>query len=253
MSEFQSQAGTSWEIHGLEANPLLDITAITQSPYNASSIWDRYMPMNPQMDTLGASYNGLNWPGIASLDYRGALNPPAPLPVELVAFDVTPLENQMIKIDWTTANETINTHFIIEICGTRNSWKTFIEKKSNGTNFSISNYSLTVKCPYSGSSYYRIKQIDENGNSLSPIRMISFDESTFTIYPNPSDGIFRIEFVENTKHKIIISDIQNNIVFEKEIFGKTGVIDLKDLSDNLYFISLRNNKDTSTKKLIIMR
>jgi len=37
------------------------------------SDWDRYTPTNSELEGLGNSYDGLNWPGTNGVNYRGAI------------------------------------------------------------------------------------------------------------------------------------------------------------------------------------
>ncbi len=73
--DFQTNSGTDWEIHGLESDPGFDLATINDPVFNTAVIWERYRPTNHQIFTLGASYNGLNWPETQGVYYRGALPP----------------------------------------------------------------------------------------------------------------------------------------------------------------------------------
>jgi hypothetical protein len=80
LAAFRAGAGTNWESNGLELDPQLDMSAITDATYDAETIWQRYAPANLQMYTRGATYTGLAWPESKHNFYRGAL-----APVHLVA------------------------------------------------------------------------------------------------------------------------------------------------------------------------
>ncbi len=95
--DFQANSGTEWERQGLEVDPGFDLAAITEPRFDAAVMWERYRPTNPQVFTLGASYEGLNWPGTQGVTYRGAV-PPAitptstPSPTATVMVTATPTE-----------------------------------------------------------------------------------------------------------------------------------------------------------------
>lgn len=74
--DFQTNSGTEWEAHGLEMDPGFDLTAIIDPSFDLAVVWERYRPANIQMFTLGASYDGLDWPETQDVNYRGAVPPP---------------------------------------------------------------------------------------------------------------------------------------------------------------------------------
>lgn len=73
--DFQTQSGTDWEIHGLEIDPGLDMDAINDPNFDPATIRERYRPSQREILTLGASYEGLDWPGTRRVNYRGAMLP----------------------------------------------------------------------------------------------------------------------------------------------------------------------------------
>jgi hypothetical protein len=73
LADFRSSSGTTWEANGLEIDPRFDLCAINDPTFNPATVWERYRPSSAQVFTPGASYSGLSWPGIAGVNYRGAL------------------------------------------------------------------------------------------------------------------------------------------------------------------------------------
>ena len=76
--DFQVNSGTDWEARGLEIDPGYDLSAASDLTFDPVTIWERYRPSNSQIFTPGASYDGLDWPGIQGVNYRGAIPPPSP-------------------------------------------------------------------------------------------------------------------------------------------------------------------------------
>jgi hypothetical protein len=75
LDALKNDAGTGWEINGIQADPLLDTFAIKHQPFDTLSIRERYRPRNTVAYTPGALYDTLNWSGTDSVYYRGALPP----------------------------------------------------------------------------------------------------------------------------------------------------------------------------------
>jgi hypothetical protein len=75
LADFRQNSGTDWEVNGLEVDPGFDVANMEDPEFDPATIWERYRPLNPQMNSVGASYEGLDWPGIEGVDYRGAIAP----------------------------------------------------------------------------------------------------------------------------------------------------------------------------------
>lgn len=71
------------------------------------------------------------------------------------------------------------------------------------------------------------------------------NKSNFSIYPNPSKDIFRIN--SNTQiGEVIISDILGNTVYTVNVKNNEQIVDLSLLNSGIYFITVGN----TTKKII---
>lgn len=75
LAEFRKRSGTNWEVNGLEIDPGFDVSEIDDPTFDPATIWDRYVPTNSAVLAAGVSYDGLNWPGMKGVGYRGALAP----------------------------------------------------------------------------------------------------------------------------------------------------------------------------------
>lgn len=76
----------------------------------------------------------------------------------------------------------------------------------------------------------------------------------FSVYPNPSNGSFYIDFVEpETIQRIVIYDLKGASIWEENVNNSTPVkIDLQNsLPAGKYMISIQSEQDVQTKPLII--
>jgi hypothetical protein len=80
-------------------------------------------------------------------------------------------------------------------------------------------------------------------------------ENSFTIYPNPGDGIFNISLLRPLKNpEITVKDISGKIVRTERLSGVTGNrIDLSAFAPGIYFVSLFSEGEVSTRKIVIQR
>jgi hypothetical protein len=186
-----------------------------------------------------------------------------PLPLDLLAFDARK-DGQTALLSWKTANETKVKHFEIE-------------HSVNGANFSKigtvdaankvaqNNYQFTDRNPATGVNFYRLKMVDMDGAfTISQVRQLEFSDSKMDInlYPNPATSELNIEFRSGN-----CSDIANAYVTLFDIAGRMviskswtevcnnpkKVIDLSQLTDGAYYITIRNSADDAVimnKKII---
>ena len=104
----------------------------------------------------------LNWPGIQVVIEYGE----APVPIQLSSFVASALSSTQVRLDWTTLSETKNYGFEIEKSASSGGPYTKIADsftKGQGTTIVPHTYSYTDNAATTGSSYYRLRQIDLDG------------------------------------------------------------------------------------------
>jgi hypothetical protein len=108
------------------------------------------------------------------------------LPVELVEFTAQVVDGNVV-LKWTTATEIDNSHFEIERAGTDRIFNSIGEVAGNGNAIELIDYNFTDYAPFSGVSYYRLKQVDFDGDfEYSAIVSIEVETGlTISFYPNP--------------------------------------------------------------------
>lgn len=86
---------------------------------------------------------------------------PAPLPVELAYFKANAIGTQ-VELQWQTASEDQNSHFMVERSSDGKLFEGIGMVAGNGTTSLTTNYSFYDQVPLVGTSYYRLKQVDED-------------------------------------------------------------------------------------------
>jgi opacity protein-like surface antigen len=82
-----------------------------------------------------------------------------------------------------------------------------------------------------------VSTIDNNANLIA--------------YPNPSDGLFSLDFRHNDKVGIVIKNIMGEEVLNKYIEGVNIQLDLKDQPGGIYFLEITSGENKSTVKIIV--
>ncbi len=100
----------------------------------------------------------------------------APLPVELLDFRAA-LQKGTVQLQWETAYEHNNDRFEIERSVDGAQWSALgVVYSRNGSSSEKQAYTFTDKHPVTGLNYYRLNQLDLNGESkFSPIAMVKSD------------------------------------------------------------------------------
>jgi hypothetical protein len=111
------------------------------------------------------------------------------LPVELTSFTATVQDNQTNLLQWQTATEENNEGFEVERSAEGSNWEKLGFVQGQGTTLETQNYTFVDEEPTRGINYYRLKQMDFDGQfEYSNIRSVVFgssDDKIMAIYPNP--------------------------------------------------------------------
>jgi hypothetical protein len=140
-----------------------------------------------------------------------------------------------------------NDYFEIENSADGQEWQ-FVSKISGKGNTATSqHYSFIDQKPFSGTSFYRIKQVDFDGQmSYTPIKSISFDklnnDKSLRIFPNPVTYHLRIEgfYPEDVQIKIfnILGREMNGLSLKKE--SSNISFDVSNLPKGMYLLFINH-------------
>ena len=186
------------------------------------------------------------------------------LPVELVDFSARP-QGQEVALRWVTASELNNDYFVVERTLDGVSFERVAKVKGAGNSNSVLSYKATDHSPYKGTSFYRLKQVDYDGKSVtSSLVSINFEatEPTLAIYPNPSAEGESINMdIRGVFGKgdatVIISDFTGKVVFSKMIpWSASGFMNhtlefQEKLSAGVYIVNVVIDNTRLMEKLLI--
>lgn len=209
---------------------------------------------NPQVNRTG-----LTLANLSNNFYIGSIDAvQSPLPIELLSFDAN-CNNNSIIFKWSTATETNNDFFTIEHGADGITFMPIGTVKGAGNSSTIKNYSFIDNKLETGTIfYYRLKQTDFDGkfeySDIIAVKNCRDGLPELIIYPNPNNGIFMVESSEN-KYELIITNVFGEKLFsQKTQDEKSGiVIDLSNHPSGIYFLHIKTNEGTATKKLIIQK
>ncbi len=189
-----------------------------------------------------------------------------PLPVEMISFNAKALASS-VALNWSTATETNNDYFEVQRSQEGSTFETIKRIKGAGNSNRVNNYDCTDEHPYRGVSYYRLKQVDFNGEySISDTKLVKFlmnnKKEDIVVFPNPSNGnLLNIAFtdpVSNTSPiKIQIFDQAGKLILtidDSMIMNNDGNLLLKlnnRLESGLYILKLTEDENIFNKLIVI--
>src|SRR5690606_2725898 len=102
------------------------------------------------------------------------------------------LMEDRVNLSWITQREINNEYFMIERSKDRLNYRTIDTLEAAGNSMATIHYSVTDKKPLSGWAYYRLKQIDYNGDfSYSEIAPVYCPFDKRTENRQKSQGLYR--------------------------------------------------------------
>jgi hypothetical protein len=201
----------------------------------------------------GASNTGgstFEWTGV-DLDNNqrftiGSINESqTPLPVDLVSFEAEYIkEKNQTEIYWKTASEFNNSHFEVEKSATGMQWNTLEIVAGNQRSNTQQFYRATDASPYLPYTYYRLKQIDLNGQfeySDAVSIKVGTEVEEIKIYPNPVKNWLTISHVQNLSEIELLTQSGRNcshLVGEIRKEPNAILIDLRMLPTGTYYIRM---------------
>lgn len=151
-------------------------------------------------------------------EYAIALNY-NPLPITLTSFTAQQSGNSVV-LNWATATEKNNDHFTIERTADGINYEAIATVQGAGNSDVELSYSTTDNNPLSGTSYYRLRQTDYDGDSKTygpiAVNFIPQTGSSFEVqnlYPNLFTTGFKVSLI-----------CDNSVDLNMELVNMSGVI-----------------------------
>lgn len=142
---------------------------------------------------------------------QGLLQPMTPaniLPVKDLKFWAKPLQNGDVLLEWSTAAEITNQGFTIESRDSRDAFSKigFVQSHAkNGNSGTLLQYSYIDTEVLTSTRYYRLKQVDMDGNYIySPIIVVKNSVGVrieLKAWPSPNNGSFYLSAGDSKTNK----------------------------------------------------
>ncbi len=166
------------------------------------------------------------------------------LPLKILSFEVRKVREEAL-LEWKVVEAVNTSHFEIE--RTSSTDFEYLGRVESINKLTEIEYQFTDTDPFDGVNYYRLRQVDLDGNyQYSPIRSVNFGaENNIVVYPNPSIDELRVDGSLKDDATFLIYDSTNKLVKQGELSANKS-IDMSDLISGSYHFVLRNGRDSSS-------
>jgi hypothetical protein len=169
-----------------------------------------------------------------------ALNTLITLPVGISSFTAQP-QQHTVDLQWTTATEQNSSYFTVERSQDGTNWTSIGQVTAAGNSQNLLQYNYVDRQPMTGSNYYRLQEVADDGSSVySPIRMVNFTGTATTIswYPNPTHDRLTLTSTSNLQ-SITLTTLDGRILQTAEGFASGQSLDLSRYPSGIYFLIIR--------------
>jgi fibronectin-binding autotransporter adhesin len=184
------------EVH-VPGNLRVAIASAPSGPWSTAGGAGVFSPADPSGYTTSAGalteINSTSFFALAStnkVDNPLTGTPPVPLPVKLVQFSAI-RQGSAVRVDWVTASEQNSAYFVVQRSTDGRTFTDLQRVAAQGTTTSRYDYAALDATPLAGLSYYRLRQVDNDGKeNYSPAVAVRFEGQQTTpalvAYPNPA-------------------------------------------------------------------
>ncbi len=179
-----------------------------------------------------------------------------PVPVSLLSFRGNKVSSGIL-LEWKTAWEQDNSHFIPERSANATDYVPLASIKASGNGSTVSAYSYVDENPVNGFNYYRLRQVDKDGKSaLSTVILVRFEagKEPILVYPNPVREKLVLELTNDMQGQIVVKiiDLKGNILYSQfeKITSRQLNINVSALPAGVYFIETTINQKVQSNKFV---
>jgi hypothetical protein len=184
------------------------------------------------------------------------------LPVSLLYFTATPVDDVHALLSWATASESDNAYFEVERSADALHWISIGRTPGAGTSSEEHDYTMADISPLSGANYYRLRQVNIDGSFIySDIQEVAFGEgdgaTSLVVHPNPKtqSDVLHITLGGSTDlmTHISLSSTVGQVVYTEDI-APSRHYDLTDahVEPGIYMITITTAADRKITSRVVV-
>ena len=214
----------------------------------------------------GAKFNGSNDPAASNFRNESELQSNDPSLYSLVNAGVLPVEfvyaraqvvNNDVQVTWATASELNNDFFVVERSTDGVNYTAIQQVDGAGNSEELLTYDIMDSQVISGTYFYRVKQVDFDGqfdySEIARVTLESNEPFDVKAYPNPTNGPITLDFfaAQDAAVKVVVRSLQGEV---KQVVESTGLslgLDLSSFPKGYYFIEVYQGQQKKIVKVIL--
>jgi hypothetical protein len=161
------------------------------------------------------------------------------LPMEWVDFQVKSVStSNQLQLNWKIVENRANKGYVVEYSHDGNNWEDVGFVNGNGQLDGEATYSYTMGKVFSGTVYFRVKQLELNGSAnYSSVRKINLNNSLdLKVWPNPATSMLQIN-IGNQNGRASIIDASGRVVKSVSLSSGINRIQVNELNRGIYMLS----------------
>lgn len=221
-----------------------DFSAFGINSGNIASVAYFKITLNGNSDVAFVAYN------------NAAVNLIAPLPVKLTYFNAY-AKNTAVELSWQTTLEQHSDKFVIERSTNGTEYMAIDSVSAAGVSYTVHNYSYTDHQLKNGKAYYRLKQIDIDGqfefSQVSTVTLDAVNNVSVRTYPNPVTSNVTIKHpTASGSENVQLLNAGGSVLLQKHINqGVTETkIDLRAYTAGVYFLVWNDGTKITSQRIV---
>lgn len=176
------------------------------------------------------------------------------LPVRFINADATLKDPNSVLVKWEVATPMQNAaSFVVEYSVNGRIWNT--AGTITITNNTKANWQYVHIGALNGNTYYRIKQVDNDGSFIySRVMLVKKKaNSSFSIYPNPAGAYVAVSSSSNAVDRATLQllDATGRLVFTTPLISNNQEINTSVYPNGTYILRIVNDEEATTFKVLI--
>ncbi|MEM9921496.1 MAG: PKD domain-containing protein [Bacteroidota bacterium] len=184
-----------------------------------------------------------------------------PLPVELLYFSGKVIDESLNVLEWATASEENTSHFLVERSADGQSFETIGRTEAAVNSAVTKSYLLRDESPLKGVNYYRLRQVDQDGQFAYSqiIRLTNKAAEGISFFPNPTSSELNmaLEGVQERELLVSIYSAEGKLLRQQSFEVNRDVerlqLQLGDLAEGVYFVKVEGELGTNAYERILKR
>jgi hypothetical protein len=152
--------------------------------------------------------------------------------------------SNQVQLNWKIVENRAHKGYFIEYSHNGNTWEDLGYVNGSGKTDGESTYTYTMGKVFSGTVYFRIKQLELNGSAnYSTVKKLNLTSSAeqLKIWPNPATALLQINTNDKAGRANII-DASGKVIKTITLSAGINRIPVNDLNRGLYMVSFNTNQ-----------